>query len=269
MIPETFYNRTLFGFRPLTLCFCSSLLELPAASLSFFLCKDFFWSCAIYLVIEELWNAASRPRIKPAVSWTYSLKLLLSISALSKVLFDVQIGLVFCALLMWISKPQSYSNLVALSICSVSWFFGTLLLRIGNHRRLPQHWYGLRGFWVTQFMVQFILFLEYSALHSGEDIHIVRGFYMLCCVLLFFCTFIPVDQELYEEVVLDNNDNLEPRLQQSVISCINPDTGSRSSSVKRRHSIYRSLRSLLGSSKEEEELIDEVCNSESTPLISN
>eukprot|EP00924_Labyrinthula_sp_SR-Ha-C_P003979 maker-scaffold_3-snap-gene-10.52-mRNA-1 protein AED:0.02 eAED:0.02 QI:57/1/1/1/1/1/3/75/207 len=179
---------TEFGWGPivqndiysLTLCACSTFLEIPVAILFLFV-----------VLPRAIKQTQHHPLINPTHSTTYTLKTLLSIFSF----------LIILALLLCEKKEfQSISNKLGLLLTALCWLSSLLLLHVSNGRRLKQHYIGLRGFWISEFLIQVVIFCEYSVLRGGETIHILRGFYMIFCVCLFVLSFSPIDQEKYENV---------------------------------------------------------------------
>uniref|UniRef100_A0A7S3PND7 ABC transporter TMD0 domain-containing protein n=1 Tax=Aplanochytrium stocchinoi TaxID=215587 RepID=A0A7S3PND7_9STRA len=183
---ETEWCDTEFGWGPfvdwsLTPCFSSTMLEIPVVVVFFVIGAP-----RMATLIYEI------PEVKPARSLFYYLKLFCSLAAFASAI-----------IMTMFVEPRSLSNVVALALTAFAWFLSLTLLVLGYHRAEPQKYLGLRFWWVSEFIVQAVIFAEFSILKPGKWVHIFRGVYLFCCICLVTLNLKPIDQAPYEEVVLE------------------------------------------------------------------
>jgi len=140
--------------------------------------------------IPSLIHALRLPEVKPAFSYRYNFKFLFSLLCLC------------CSVTLALSAdPPSPALRIALTLSALGWFLAVSLLVAGHHRHLPQ-FTCVRFWWVVQFVMNVLVFLMHSNLHTGVFVHYIRGGYCVCCVLLALLSVQPKDQPLYFDVVL-------------------------------------------------------------------
>ncbi len=166
------------GGSALTMCFCSTVLELPSAV--FFLVRG----------AQRLRDAMQLPRVKPAFSGRYNLKLLATLTCLA---------LAFT--LMVEADPPSVALRVSLSLATLAWCLALVLLVVGYHRHLPQ-FTCVRVWWVGQFAINLLIFAMHRQLSTFTYIDTLRGGYCVCSILLAMLSLKPMDQPLYSAVVI-------------------------------------------------------------------
>ncbi|GBG30218.1 Hypothetical Protein FCC1311_064382 [Hondaea fermentalgiana] len=160
----------------LTMCFCSSVIELPSAFLF------------LTYALPRLYRVMREPEVKPAASWRYQLKFVLTLVALA------------CAIVLAIDDdPPSPAVRISMSLTSLGWLVSLALLVAGYHRHLPS-FTCLRLWWVGQFTITIVIFLMHAELHTSDIVHFVRGAYAFICVLLGIASLRPSDQPLYQSV---------------------------------------------------------------------
>ncbi len=138
------------------------------------------------------------PKVKPARSLRFAVKLLLCLVALSLSLT-----------LVAVQTPNSAASKTAQGVTAVAWLLSSVILILGYRRAKPQRWQ-LLLFWILEFASSVVVFAMHTALHTTTTVHIIRGVYMACCIGLGVLSLYPHDQEEYVDVLLSAYDETTP-----------------------------------------------------------
>eukprot|EP00512_Aurantiochytrium_limacinum_P004417 CAMPEP_0171497800 /NCGR_PEP_ID=MMETSP0958-20121227/7478_1 /TAXON_ID=87120 /ORGANISM="Aurantiochytrium limacinum, Strain ATCCMYA-1381" /LENGTH=355 /DNA_ID=CAMNT_0012032093 /DNA_START=113 /DNA_END=1180 /DNA_ORIENTATION=+ len=177
----TGWGPTTSNGNALTMCFCSTVVELPTAF--------------IFLVyaVPRLRRVLREPEVKPAPSWRFLVKLLLTVVAL------------VCAIVLTIDDdPASPAVKTSMALTSLSWLVSMALLVLGYRRHLPS-FTCLRLWWIVEFSISVVIFIMHAEVHQSRIAHIVRGCYAATCVLLGVASLRPRDQPDYQYIDLNSS----------------------------------------------------------------